>query len=291
MSQRRKIVLNGRFENDSKGYQKLASVSHALFSETERDVAFDCSQLTWFSGSMAGVLRAFMERFAAETERQCKFYGLSSNVLSYFVKCNLIGGMRRGVRGTVIPVKEFSTQQHGDFSRNTELSFRGKNVPKISSALKRKFFESMDEIYGNATLWSKTEYGVFTSGQFFPNEKHLDFSVVDMGRGFANSLLQDHNMKLSGPDAIEWATEESHTTRVGHVPGGIGLKIIREFIELNGGKLQIISHDGFYSYSRNKVIKRTLSPILPGTVLNLVIDTSDTNRYHLRGEVSPHDIF
>ena len=45
--------------------------------------------------------------------------------------------------------------------------------------------------------------------------------------------------EISASKAIEWAMEENTTTRLGDIPGGLGLAIIREFVELNGGKLTV----------------------------------------------------
>ena len=48
-----------------------------------------------------------------------------------------------------------------------------------------------------------------------------------------------------GPSAaIEWAMKGRNTTRSGDVPGGLGLKILKEFIQLNGGRLSIVDHIG-----------------------------------------------
>ncbi len=78
------------------------------------------------------------------------------------------------------------------------------------------------------------------------------------------------------------------------IPGGLGLKLIRQFVELNGGRLQIISDAGYGSFGANDVEQRTFEAPFPGTVVNIEINTADTSKYYLASEaeeVDPESIF
>ncbi|MBL4828982.1 MAG: hypothetical protein JKY55_03705 [Aliivibrio sp.] len=287
----REIELNGKFMNSFAGYSKLSLFANNLFSSKNHDVYLDCSELKWFSGSMGALLSALVARFVAETGKRVRYRNLSREVRVYFGKSKIISEKNVDKWGTVIPVKYFSLDDPKEFSKYTVNGFENKNLPQMSKSLKNKFFEALDEIYSNASYWSKSTQGVYVSGQFFPKEKHLDYSIVDLGRGFGMTLYEEKGVTLPDEKAIDWAMKDNNTTKTLNIPGGIGLKIIRDFIEINGGKLQVVSHGGFWSFSSTGVIKKKLPYKIPGTVVNLVIDTSDTRRYHLREEISSDDIF
>jgi hypothetical protein len=91
--------------------------------------------------------------------------------------------------------------------------------------------------------------------------------------------------------AISWATEERNTTKSGSVPGGLGLKLLREFIDLNGGSIQIVSDAGYWRREGQKTTTARMLHRFPGTVVSLEINTNDTNSYALAYELSPADIF
>ena len=57
---------------------------------------------------------------------------------------------------------------------------------------------------------------------------------------------------MAPEEAIEWATRANNTTKRGDVPGGLGLKLLCEFIDLNGGSLQIVSDGGLLEAERSQ---------------------------------------
>ncbi len=63
------------------------------------------------------------------------------------------------------------------------------------------------------------------------------------------------------------------------------MSLVREFIELNKGRLQIISDTGFWEWNHEEIIKKTLIFRFPGTIINIEIDTSDASSYCLVKEM------
>ncbi len=55
--------------------------------------------------------------------------------------------------------------------------------PRNDCSLRKKFHESIFEIFSNAVLHSQTKFGIYSCGQFYPNRNKLDFSVADLGVG------------------------------------------------------------------------------------------------------------
>jgi len=95
---------------------------------------------------------------------------------------------------------------------------------------------------------------------------------------------------LSSIQAIEWATKDRNTTKIG-VTGGIGLALLKEFIEKNGGKMQIISDDGFYQFGRQGEEMHFFNGSFPGTIVNLQFRTNDNSSYMLKSEFDANNIF
>jgi anti-sigma regulatory factor (Ser/Thr protein kinase) len=162
-------------------------------------------------------------------------------------------------------------------------------LPKMSPALKEKMVETIYEIFVNAQIHSETK-NIYTCGQFYPNKNRIEFTIVDTGIGFKNKINNRFDRMLSATQAIEWSVQDKNTTKE-TISGGIGLAILKEFIEMNKGKMQIVSDNGFYEYSNNGVNKLPFIGLFPGTIVNLQFCTDDKNNYALKSEIDINDIF
>ena len=195
--------------------------------------------------------------------------------------------------GTTITYQRFDVADDHYFANyiEDELIHRSE-IPKMSSVLLKKFRESIFEIFSNAVSHSRSELGIFSCGQFFPRQDRLDFTVADLGVGIGRNIRDFMGLDLSPEKAIVWATEGNTTTRRDNLPGGLGLKILRDFIDLNGGCLQIVSDAGYWQREDRKIVTKPLIHPFPGTIVSVEIDTADTNIYQLASEeLNPEDIF
>jgi hypothetical protein len=98
-------------------------------------------------------------------------------------------------------------------------------------------------------------------------------------------------LDLKPEQAIVWATEARNTTKRGSIPGGLGLKLLVEFIKLNGGRLQIVSDAGYWCLAKDHSGAAPLKSPFPGTVVTIEIDTADTRSYALTSELTEADTF
>ena len=165
---------------------------------------------------------------------------------------------------TTIAYRRFDVEDDHYFAGyiESELIYRSE-IPEMSPALLKKFRESIFEIFSNAVLHSRTDLGIFSCGQFFPNRDRLDFTVADLGVGIPQNIKEHTKLELSPEKAIVWATEEFNTTKRGNLPGGLGLKILCDFIDLNGGCIQIVSDAGYWQRRASKVVTKPLSYPFP----------------------------
>src|SRR3989442_10337383 len=80
------------------------------------------------------------------------------------------------------------------------------------------------------------------------------------------------------------ATEGNNTTKTRRIPGGLGLKLLRDFIRLNQGRIQIVSDAGYWEFAKGTATTRRFDKPFPGTTVNLEINAADHHSYCLPSE-------
>ena len=192
---------------------------------------------------------------------------------------------------TALPFICFDLAEEKKFSDYLDKHLLGKGVPKMTSELEKRFRQSIFELFVNCAMHSKSNDGILFCGQFFQKSGHLDLTISDVGVGIRNNVRTVMGANYSSIDAIAWALEEGNTTKTGTQPGGFGLKLLREFVELNDGMVQIVSRYGYYELNSKDAYFGKLPADFPGTTINLRINTNDTKSYKLKSEISVDDIF
>lgn len=116
---------------------------------------------------------------------------------------------------------------------------------------------------------------------------------MDLGVGIRRTVRDHAGLNLSAEEAIvwAWATKGRNTTKSGQTPGGLGLKLLTEFIKLNGGRRQIVSDAGYWCLQKNQVGTARLDLPFPGTAVSLELNTADSQSYMLSSELTDSDIF
>ncbi|HEF1622884.1 TPA: sensor histidine kinase [Campylobacter lari] len=161
-----------------------------------------------------------------------------------------------------------------------------KEFPKISKLVKKEIAKSIFEIFDNANIHSESDK-IYICSFLDEKEHELHFSIVDSGIGFAKKLNNYFGQKFSSENAIKWAIKEGNTTK--KQTGGLGFKLIMEFIKLNKGKLQILSGDCLYEMGDNKEKYNILDYEFYGSMVNMIFKTNDTNSYQLK--IEDDDLF
>jgi light-regulated signal transduction histidine kinase (bacteriophytochrome) len=161
----------------------------------------------------------------------------------------------------------------------------------MPEALLRRLRESLAEVFSNAVEHSDTTSGITACGQVYPKQRRLAFSVADLGIGIAGSYKRRYRSQIEDLAAIEWAVTGSNTTRRGPRPGGLGLKLIREFIELNRGRLCITSGTGYWEVHSAGIRRGGFGSPFPGTVVTVEIRTDDPLAAHPVDDVDPDDLW
>lgn len=289
-----KIALPS-IRHDRDGFQALVEFNARTGDAVFEDIEIDMALVTWLDADMCAAFGAILYRLSAELN-EIKLTGITSAVEGSLSRNGFLSHYGRKKTpdryGTTIPYHRFEIKDDRYFARYIENQFvHRREMPSMSTGLQKKFRESVFEIFNNAVIHSQTKMGIFSCGQFFPKKSRLVFTVADLGIGIRRNIRQNAGTDMRADEAIAWATEGRNTTKKGRIPGGLGLKLLREFITLNKGVLRIVSDAGYWELSRGATQTSLLTHAFPGTVINIEIKTSDKQSYALASELSTSDVF
>ena len=285
----------GTIRSNCIGFDTIADVAvktkNVLFDSIELDLSF-CS---FFEANMAAPLYAVVARLR-DGLNDVSITNLPARVSTILRKNRFLSVFNQSdlldTNQTTRPFKMFKLSAGDQFNDYLDNYMRGRGIPTMSEALTKRFRQSLFEIFLNATIHSQSESGIFVCGQFYPQKHRMDFTIADAGVGIRENVRRYTKMpKLSSCKAIQWAMAEGNTTKTGNQPGGLGLKLIKDFIQMNGGKIQVVSRFGYYEFSANGETIQKMGNDFPGTCINIEINTEDKNSYSLKSELKSEDIF
>lgn len=275
---------------DARGFSALADLHNSISDCKYSEIKIDCKNLRWFDAHLAAPFMTIINH-SRNNKNAITLINLRDDIRIILSKNNFLASKLIDSYHTTIPVKRFDLNQEIEFADYSRRNLDRKEMPRMSRELRGKLFEGIDELFANCALHSKSTTGVVAAGQFFPRNERLAFAISDGGRGI-DGCLRAHNISyLSPEDAIDWAMQSNNTTRQGDIPGGLGLKIIRDFIAMNNGKLLVSSGAGFWLQAGKNVTKERLRRPYPGTVVIMEIVTSDRSVYDLYRPADPRNIW
>jgi hypothetical protein len=284
-----------QIRHEQSGFEALVKL-HAQTKDCRLTrVEIDMVDTDWFDADMCAAFGAILYRLSSALNT-VELTNIPKSVEKILSKNGFLSNYGRAklpdTLGTTIPYQRFDVKDDRYFAGYIEGEFVHRpEMPKMSAALIKKFRESVFEIFSNAVLHSKTKLGIFSCGQYFYRQHLLDFSVVDLGVGIRRNVRDHAGLNLSSEEAIAWATKGRNTTKRGPIPGGLGLKLLTEFIGLNGGRLQIVSDAGYWCQQKDQVYTAHLPLPFPGTAVSLETNTADKQSYVLSTELKESDIF
>ena len=279
--------INNTFES----YQQLISLYHEHKIKNFDDIHIEIRD--WFAANMCATLGAILDAFQ-DNINDIHIDYISPGIETIFQKNDFLTyfGYPRIVDNyhTTIRFLKLKPTDGKYFNAYVVEELIGRaELPKMSPLVKEKMAEAIYEIFVNAQIHSNSKH-IYTCGQFFPRDDKIEFTIVDVGIGFKRKINERFNSKLSSVQAIKWATQDKNTTKIG-VSGGIGLALLKEFTEINRGKMQIISDNGFYQYDAKGEQMHVFDNSFPGTIVNLQFRTNDSSSYVLKSEFDNMDIF
>lgn len=290
------ILIPKIVKNNFAGYKFFIELYYQIHNCRDINYKINFDHTKIFEANLSAVLRAINDS-GREQKKIIKIVNINNVIKDYLVLNRFIDSpdelINTDFKGMVIPFKKFTIFQDIEFMEYVANELLSKpNFPKHSKMLSKKINTSIFELFENARTHGDCR-NIYTCGQITKDEEstRIDFTIVDMGKTIKTNVNEYLKKNLSGSEAIDWAMVLGHTTKTGDVSGGLGLDIIFEFIQLNKGRIQIVSSDGYWEYYNNKTIKREFEKPFLGTIANIEVNLDDKKRYKLKEEISLKDIF
>jgi hypothetical protein len=89
---------------------------------------------------------------------------------------------------------------------------------------------------------------------------------------------------------MDWAFRAGNTTKAGAVGRGMGLDLLKHFVEANRGRLEILSHDAYASIDAHGKSFDWRPNFFPGTLVNIKLECDDSY-YCLPSEGADRPLF
>lgn len=186
--------------------------------------------------------------------------------------------------GNSIPYREDFRQDKTALMDYLKTKWLGRGWVRISQPLRDAIVGKAWEIYANAFEHAQTTGGIFSCGQHYPKIGELKLTVVDFGVGIpSNVRLYMENPHIAADRALKWAFQRGTTTNPSGSGRGLGLDLLKEFVKINRGHLEVFSHDGYASIDVHQETYLTRQSFFKGTLVNITFKC-DESSYRLASE-------
>lgn len=188
-----------------------------------------------------------------------------------------------------IPFRQDVVKRDDALVRYVQEEWLGRGWVDVSDRVKNAIATAVWEIYSNAFEHGASETGVFSCGQFYPNKREIALCIVDFGVGIPASVRTvAQAAHLDDAGAIDWAVARGNTSKPGN--RGVGLDILREFIQINKGRMDMLSHRGHVNVTSRGQMRSVRNHHFPGTIVNITLK-ADEQRYVFQDELDAENIF
>lgn len=292
-----KIKLPAITHTECSDYSQLITSIRPLFDLPDgTHFILDFSQIKWIDANLLAIIGASIEHRKAN----CRISYLKNSINKQ--QADLWGRNGFGAyfdlktpkrHDTTVDYRVFRSDEAKNFGSYIDHQLlTKKDFPNLSPALNRKISNNIQEIFGNAPLHGNCSK-VISCGQYFPKLKKLTFTIVDCGNTISENVVE-YFLYLSQPAPkhnIKWATIENNSTKqiVNGKSGGMGLALLKEFIALNEGHIQICSGNEFWEYTTYNENYTHINSNFPGTIVSININMNDQKSYLLKIEAQEMD--
>lgn len=194
-------------------------------------------------------------------------------------------------QGNSIPYREYLEPNKDYVIRYLTDDWLGRGWINISQNLKNEIAGRMWEIFANAFEHSCTNNGITSCGQFFKSKKELVLAVADFGVGIPSKVRGYENQQdMQASDAMKWAFTRGNSTTETEFPRGVGLDLLKEFIQVSKGTLAIYSHGGYAHIDESGELYDNHTAFFKGTIVQVTLRCDD-NYYCLSNEIDSAQFF
>ncbi|MEK5278740.1 MULTISPECIES: ATP-binding protein [Paenibacillus] len=292
-----KVIYVPTVNEDSRSYETLFHLWRQ-FRHSESDIILNFSYCSFLRQNgvafIGGLIRLIQSRgFKVDFDLTSLKSGVRTNLeqngfMSHF---NLVP--YSPWEGNSVPYREDTTQVAESYLEYLKNRWLGRGWLNVSPALKNLIVGNVFEIFINSFDHGHSPVGLITCGQRYPSFSQLKLTLVDFGEGIPNSVRNyKNNENIEASDAMEWAFKRGNSTKIGlnDSPRGLGLDLLKSFVKMNEGQLEIFSHEGHAFISEDEEIYDEIDSFFGGTLVNITLKT-DESYYCLASEVDNDSLF
>ncbi len=199
------------------------------------------------------------------------------------------GGQSHGWDNHCIPYREDPDEDPDGVMDYLTDNWIGCGWVLVSEALKNAIVGKMWEIYTNSFEHGLSPVGVFSCGHHYLGRNELTLTVVDFGRGIAANVKDflksdPRSSTLTSSACVEWALKKGNSTANLKVARGLGLDLLKSFVTVNEGSLELYSNDAYALIDKDGVSIKDLAVGFSGTIVQIKLKC-DERLYRLKSEV------
>lgn len=284
------IQVPENVKSDFAGFSFFVEVLQKTSKLRGRDILFKFTQTKWFEANLCAVLGAVVNIIQANKNNvQISVVGqLRDLFMRNQFAAHFGGATLADINSTTIKYRKYKLTDEKLIKEYLDSELLGhEDFPRLSFLLRKEITRSIFEIFSNAILHGNCEY-VYSCGQYYPNKvpPRIDLTIVDIGQTIKTNVNNFLRTTYTGTESILWAVTENNTTKpvTGNIPGGLGFKLIQDFIKINKGKIQIVSSDGYWQFAEGIILTEKFDHEFPGTIINIEFKLDDSSIYHFSDE-------
>ncbi len=276
---------------NKEGYRFLSNLYFSVFRQEEKETCVDFSRCIDIDANLFAAFGAILDRLMADLKCSIRIVSpKNENLAQKMVKTRFSGcwgeNTEPGAHEEYVRYDCFNNASSVHFKEYIRGELLNKQkFPKHTELVGNEIIENIFEIYVNAITHGETNF-VYICGEYKKFEDVLEMSVVNFGRTIprnVNGFLLRRGQKQKSPcEAIEWAFERGNTTK--EETGGLGLALLKEFIGMNEGDIQLVSGAGMMEYKDGQLMPTPLDFEFPGTIVKMKFNFADPKRYFMKSE-------
>lgn len=267
--------FKGHISTSASGYKQLISFYHRASSLKDEVVHLNFYSLRWIDGNLCAILLAIMYKLHTEngirfstdiTYLEEKFPVLFKNGFLKFFK------QLPDEHRTCIELRDFRYEEDAqEFRKYIVNDLVGNQaMSELEQSTKDRIIDNLMEIYSNVEH-SMTTSPIFVCGQYYPTKNELKFTLIDLGVGYLEPIRRVDEIITTHSQAVLWSIKPGNTSR-GNRIGGNGLSDILEYLNENGGRMDIVSGDSYWSSKNGKSMNINIDEPFCGSSISLVFD-------------------
>lgn len=223
--------------------------------------------------------------FLSNTMRSDVLMNLTQNGFAH-----AMGASQTPWRGNAIPYKEFSTPDQTHIVSSLRQDWLGRGWISVSDGLADAIMGQIWELFTNAFEHSRSPIGVISCGQHLPKCRQLLLTIADFGVGIPSNVSSYLGKACSHDEAMRMAFSRGFTTTNSAVPRGMGLDLVKDFVQKANGCLELFSYGGYARVDTSGESYENIGPIFAGTLVQIRLSCDD-RFYLLSNELNSQPFF